>query len=72
MKNHITQKRHRQIHKPYFAVCLIFLGFLSVVGSIGALEVDNIGVGQMLLQILTGVIIASVGFIRIERGGFQL
>lgn len=62
--------KNQKTRNSFFSVGLMVIGFIVVLGSAGALEVGNIGIGQTLIQFLIGAGITYVGFYHLENGGF--
>lgn len=50
--------KHR-VHK--IGATLALLGLLLIIGTVGACEVDHIGLGQTIIQALTGLAMMKIG-----------
>ena len=53
-------KRQKTKH-PLFSAGLMMVGFFLVLGTIGALEVNNIGMSQAFVQGLAGIGVTYLG-----------
>lgn len=62
--------KNKKSKYPFFSASLTVIGFFLVLGTVGALECDNIGIGQAIIQALIGSGITYLGFHRLEKGGF--
>lgn len=49
---------------------ILFMGgMLLLIGSVGAVEIDTIGIGQALGQMVGGAILGLIGFVELRNGG---
>ena len=62
--------KNKKVILPIFSTSLMMIGFLILWGSAGALEVDNIGIRQTLIQSSIGAGITWLGFYLLKKGGF--
>jgi hypothetical protein len=69
-KSHKKQKAKREI-LSYFGFLLLATGFILVIGSPGAVDFGNIGLGQAFIQMLIGLFICRIGYGFVEKGGFD-
>lgn len=50
---------------------LLATGFILLIGSPGAVDFGNIGLGQAFIQMLIGLLICRIGYGFVEKGGFD-
>ena len=54
------------IKRTTFYISIAFMMFVLQVGTVGALECDNIGIGQALAQLL---IFGAILYVSLHKGG---
>lgn len=62
--------RNLKVILPLFSASLMVIGFFLILGMVGALEVDNVGMKQAFYQCLKGAGMFAVGFFLLKKGGF--
>lgn len=56
--------------KSTFSAILVAIGVFLLLGTVGGLETDNIGMTRAIIQSFIGVGIIYLGAINLENGGF--
>lgn len=56
----------------YFLVICLFVGFLIVIGSAGASDLETIGLTDLIIRGSIGVVLMIIGAVGLVKGGYDV